>query len=94
MTNQWFLRLPPRKGRQLFLKKVSGTICQFQKRCQAPFVSKFKKVSGTICQQTPAFGRGRVASGDRQMVPDTFFASVSPPATGKWCLTPFSQRQS
>jgi hypothetical protein len=32
-----------------------------------------KKVSGTICQQTPAFGRGRVASGDRQMVPDTFF---------------------
>ena len=63
MTNQWFLRLPPRKGRQLFLKKVSGTICQ-----------QFKKVSGTICQQTPAFGRGRVASGDRQMVPDTFFA--------------------
>jgi hypothetical protein len=72
MTNQWFLRLPPRKGRQLFLKKVSGTICQ-----QVQKGVKFKKVSGTICQQTPAFGRGRVASGDRQMVPDTFFAAAN-----------------
>jgi hypothetical protein len=32
-----------------------------------------KKVSGTICLEAPAFGRGRVACGDRQMVPDTFF---------------------
>jgi len=30
-------------------------------------------VSGTICLEAPAFGRGRVADGDRQMVPDTFF---------------------
>jgi hypothetical protein len=69
MTNQWFLRLPPRKGRQLFLKKV------FEKgvRNHLSADPEFKKVSGTICQQTPAFGRGRVASGDRQMVPDTFF---------------------
>ena len=76
MTNQWFLRLPPRKGRQLFLKKVSGTICQQVQKGVRHHLSadpEFKKVSGTICQQTPAFGRGRVASGDRQMVPDTFF---------------------
>jgi len=33
-----------------------------------------KKVSGTICLETPVFDRGRVAEGDRQMVPDTFFS--------------------
>jgi hypothetical protein len=32
-----------------------------------------KKVSGTICLEAPAFGRGRVACGARQMVPDPFF---------------------
>ena len=44
-------------------KKVSDTIC----------LEWRKKVSDTICLETPAFGRGRVACGDRQMVPDTFF---------------------
>ena len=32
-----------------------------------------KKVSATFCLETPAFGRGRVACGDRQKVADTFF---------------------
>ena len=32
-----------------------------------------KKVTATICLETPAFGRGRVACGDRQMVAVTFF---------------------
>lgn len=32
-----------------------------------------KKVPATICPETPAFGRGRVACGDRQMVAGTFF---------------------
>ncbi|GDX96636.1 hypothetical protein LBMAG47_23010 [Planctomycetia bacterium] len=31
----------------------------------------WKKVSATFCLQTPASGRGRVASGDRQKVADT-----------------------
>ena len=31
-----------------------------------------EKVSGTFCLEAPAFGWGRVASSDRQMVPDTF----------------------
>jgi hypothetical protein len=30
-------------------------------------------VTATICLKTPAFGRGRVAFGDRQMVAVTFF---------------------
>jgi hypothetical protein len=37
-------------------------------------VSGRKKVTAAICLETPAFGRGRVASGDRQMVAVTFFA--------------------
>ncbi len=32
-----------------------------------------KKVTVTICLKTPAFSRGRVACGDRQMVTVTFF---------------------
>jgi hypothetical protein len=63
----------PQGAAAFFEKGVRNHLSASSKRCQAPFVSKFKKVSGTICQQTPAFGRGRVASGDRQMVPDTFF---------------------
>jgi hypothetical protein len=35
-----------------------------------------KKVTAPICLETPAFGRGRVAFGDRQMVAVTFFLSV------------------
>jgi len=33
-------------------------------------------VTATICLATPAFGRGRVASGDRQMVAVTFFVHL------------------
>jgi hypothetical protein len=32
-----------------------------------------KKVTATICLETPAFGRGRVGGGDRQMVAVTIF---------------------
>jgi hypothetical protein len=37
----------------------------------------WKKVTATICLETPAFGRGRVACGDRQMVTVTFSRSES-----------------
>ena len=37
-----------------------------------------KKVTATICLETPAFGRGRVAFGDRQMVTVTFFKEPTP----------------
>jgi hypothetical protein len=36
-----------------------------------------KKVPGTICPKTPALGRGRVACGDRQLVPGTFFRPLA-----------------
>jgi hypothetical protein len=35
------------------------------------------KVAGTFCLETPAFGRDRVAFGDRQKVPATFFADAA-----------------
>ena len=36
-----------------------------------------KNVPGTICPKTPALGWGRVACGDRQLVPGTFFRPLA-----------------
>jgi hypothetical protein len=72
MTDDWhFTRNKERQGPAAFakLKEMARGPVQTTRIVRQDWV---KKVTATICLETLAFGRGRVASGDRQMVAGTF----------------------
>jgi hypothetical protein len=59
---------PTTNSRRFCPTGTTGTVCRGESARKVA-----KKVTVTICLETPAYGRGRVACGDRQMVTVTFF---------------------